>query len=149
MLLAPAAAGCELVLREHRSERVLQRVPLAGPSVRIAFEHSVLGTTVTDRYVFRPHAVLVEERFDGDGYGLPYAAGPAERLIRDAQGSRLELERTVHPLVVRPLPAHRMRLLLPSGPLLLADLTSVAIELRAEGCSIGGIDAGSRAAGTT
>lgn len=135
VLLAPPTLACELVLREHRSERVLQRVALPEPGVQIAFEHSVLGTTVIDRYVFRPHAVLVEERFDGSGYGLPHAAAPGERLTHDANGSRLELERVVQPLVVRPLPAQRMRLLLPAGPLLLGDLTTLAIELRADACS--------------
>jgi hypothetical protein len=136
VLLAPAVAGCELVLSEHRSERVLKRLPLDGASVRIAFEHSVLGTTVIDHYVFRPQAVLVEERFEGSGYGLPHAAAPGERLTYDAHGSRLELERLVHPLVVRPLPAQRMRLLLPAGPMLLADLTTKAIELSAVGCPL-------------
>ncbi len=134
VLFAPAAPGCELVLSEHRSERELLRVPLDQPSVQIAFEHSVLGTTVTDRYEFRPHAVLVEERFDGAGYGLPHTAAPGERLTHDASGSRLELQRVVHPLVVRPLPAQGMRLLLPSGPLRLGDLTTHAIELLAQGC---------------
>jgi hypothetical protein len=137
VLLAPAAAaaGCELVLREHRSGRVLKHLPLPEPGVRIAFEHSVLGTTVTDRYEFRPHAVLVEERFEGSGYGLPHAAAPGERLTHDAHGSRLELERVVDPLVVRPMPAQRMRLLLPSGPLLLAEVGTTAIELRFRGCA--------------
>jgi len=137
VLLATAAQGCELVLREHRSERVLQRIALPEPGVRIAFEHSVLGTTVIDRYVFRPHAVLVEEQFDGSGYGLPHAAAPGERLTHDSNGSRLELERVVQPLVVRPLPAQGMRLLLSSGPLLLSELTTLAIELRAVGCAPG------------
>ena len=137
VLFAPAAPGCELVLSEHRSERELLRVPLAQPSVRIAFEHSVLGTTVIDRYEFRPHAVLVEERFDGTGYGLPHAAAPGERLTHDTTGSRLELQRVVHPLVVRPLPAQRMRLLLDAGPMLLGTLSSQAIELRASGCAAG------------
>ena len=135
VLFAPAVPGCELVLSEHRSERELLRVPLAQAGVRIAFEHSVLGTTVTDRYEFRPHAVLVEERFDGSGYGLPHAAAPGERLTQDGSGSRLELQRIVHPLVVRPLPAQRMRLLLDVGPMLLGELSSQAIELRAIGCA--------------
>ncbi len=135
VLVAAAApsTSCELVLSEHRGERVLQRIALAEPGVRIAFEHSVLGTTVVDRYEFRPHAVLVEERFEGSGYGLPHAAAPGERLTHDATGSRLQLERLVHPLVVRP--AQRMRLLLPSGPLLLGELSAAAIELRAVGCA--------------
>jgi hypothetical protein len=141
VLLVPAAAACELVLSEHRSARVLRRITLPEPSVRIAFEHSVLGTTVIDRYVFRPHTVLVEERFDGDGYGLPYAAAPGETLTHDGQGSRLELERVVHPLVVRPLPAQGMRLLLPSGPLRLADLTTQAIDVRVQACTPAGATA--------
>ena len=129
------SASCELVLSEHRGDRVLQRIALAEPGVRIAFEHSVLGTTVVDRYEFRPHAVLVEERFEGSGYGLPHSAAPGERLTHDATGSRLQLERLVHPLVVRPLPAQRMRLLLPTGPLLLGEISAAAIELRAVGCA--------------
>ncbi len=149
VLLAPAVAGCELVLREHRSGRMLQRVALAEPGVSIAFEHSVLGTTVIDRYEFRPHAVLIEERFDGQGYGLPYAAGPGERLTRNAQGSRLELERSVDPLVVRPLPAQRMRLLLPSGPLWLGELTTQAIQIHAVGCFPAGIPSSRRKPGST
>jgi len=132
--VASAAVGCELVLSEHRSERVLKRIPLADPSVRIAFEHSVLGTTVTDTYIFRPHAVLVQERFSGQGYGLPHAAGFGERLTHDAQGSLLELERVVDPLVVRPLPEQRMRLVFPAGPLRLGELSTQAIQIRAEGC---------------
>jgi hypothetical protein len=144
---APSASACELVLLEHRSGRELQRVPLdaAEPAVRVAFEHSVLGTPVVDRYLFKPRAVLVEERFEGSGYGLPHGAGPGERLVRDRaenrDGWRLELQRTVHPLVVRPLPAQRMRLLLPDGPLLLASLSIDAIELQARGCAANSEDA--------
>ena len=135
----PQVERCELVLTEHRSGRELQRLMLdpAQPSATIAFEHSVLGTTVLDSYAFRPHAVLVEERFDGTGYGLPHAAGPGERLVREGDGWRLELQRDVQPLVVRPLPAQNMRLLLSSGPLRLAELSSQAIEFRSRGCAAG------------
>lgn len=136
-LAAAASAGaCELVLAEHRGGRELLRVGLDGsqPEVRIAFEHSVLGTTVTDRYQFRPQPVLVEERFEGAGYGLPHAAAPGERLERDGDGWRLTLMRAVDPLVVRPLPAQRMRVLLPGGTLPLARLSTHAIELRTERC---------------
>lgn len=149
---APFASACELVLLEHRSGRELQRVPLdpAEPAVRVAFEHSVLGTPVVDRYAFKPRAVLVEEHFEGAGYGLPHAAGPGERLVRDddnknaGDGWRLELQRAVHPLVVRPLPAQRMRLLLPDGPLLLASLSTQAIELQALGCAASTTSAATR-----
>jgi hypothetical protein len=130
-------AACELVLSEHRSGTELRRLPLvaAAPELRIAFEHSVLGTTVIDRYRFGPQAHLVEERFDGQGYGLPHAAGPGETLQRDGDGWRLRLDRTVHPLVVRPLPQQRMRLLLGDREWLLAEFSGQAIELNARGCA--------------
>jgi len=134
---AVAAAACELVLSEHRSGAELKRLPLdaAAPQVRIAFEHSVLGTTVIDRYRFAPQAHLVEERFDGQGYGLAHAAGPGETLIRDGAGWRLLLDRLVDPLVVRPLPLQRMRLLLGEREWLLGAFSDQAIELNARGCS--------------
>ena len=149
--LAGSAAGapvhtCELVLSEHRGTRTLARLPLnpGSPTFRVAFTHSVLGTPVEDRYVLRRagsgwQAVLVEERWQGEGYGLPVAAGPGERLERDGDGWRLSLARVVHPLVVRPLPAQGMRVLVDGRPpLVLGDLgppppTSVA--MRAEGCA--------------
>jgi len=140
MLLAAAGAtlACEAVLREHRSGAELLRLPLeaASPELRIAFEHSVLGTTVVDRYRFTPTPHLVEERFRGEGYGLPHAAGPGERLERDGEGWRLVLDRAVNPLVVRPLPQQRMRLLLASGELVLASLGARAVEIAALGCPV-------------
>ena len=139
LMSALPAAACELVLRAHRSGVVLQRLPLdaAAPELSIAFEHSVLGTTVTDRYRFTPQARLIEERFEGQGYGLPYAAGAGEQLIRQGDGWRLQLDRLVQPLVVRPLPAQRMRLLLADGELLLSKLSDLAIEIQGPGCSTG------------
>ena len=137
--LAPGAVACELVLREHRSGAELKRLPLDAtvPELRIAFEHSVLGTTVIDHYRFTPQAHLVEERFDGQGYGLPHAAGPGETLQRDATGAgwRLRLDRVVDPLVVRPLPQQRMRLLLGEREWLLGAFSAQAIELQARGCA--------------
>lgn len=135
-LSAAPACACEAVLREHRSGTELARLPLdaAQPELRIAFEHSVLGTTVVDRYRFTPRPRLVEERFDGQGYGLPHAAGPGETLQRDGTGWRLVLDRAVDPLVVRPLPAQRMRIVLADRELPLAALSSAAIEIAARGC---------------
>ena len=135
-LLTLAAPACELVLTEHRSGTPLQVLPLdaTAPEARIAFEHSVLGTTVVDRYRFAPAAVLVEERFDGQGYGLPHTAGPGETLQRSGSGWLLHTRREVAPLVVRPLPQQRMRLLLGSREWLLADFSAQAIELTARGC---------------
>lgn len=139
---SPAAASastgaCELRLSEHRSGRELVRLPLDphSPEIRIAFEHSVLGTTVVDRYRFTPRPVLVEEEFEGEGYGLPAAPGPGERLERVGARQRLTLERPVDPLVVRALAAPRMRLLLAQGELLLSSLGVPAVAVEALGCT--------------
>jgi len=139
---AGAAPACELVLAEHRSGRELLRLslPAGVAEAEIAFTHSVLGTPVADRYVWRRDAAvwrahLVEERFEGDGYGLPHAAGPGETLVRDGSGWRLGLDRVVDPLVVRPLPAQRMRLRLGDGTtVLLGTLSRASIGFRVDGC---------------
>ena len=137
-LAGPAAQGCELVLSDHRAGTELHRLPLdaAAPEVRIAFEHSVLGTTVVDRYLFTPQARLVEERFDGQGYGLPHTAGPGETLQRDGSGWLLRTDRVVHPLVVRPLPQQRMRLMAGGQAWLLSRFSAAAIEFTARGCPV-------------
>ncbi len=134
-----AAGACELRAQEHRSGRELLRASLAGsgvPEMRVSFVHSVLGTPVEDRYQWRAGTwVLLEERFEGQGYGLPYAAEAGERLERTPEGWRLHLERPIEPLVVRPLLAQRMRLTLDDGRTwLLGHLTTQAVELRTEGC---------------
>jgi hypothetical protein len=135
---SPAAFGCELVLSEHRSERPLARLALDHhrPAARIAFTHSVLGTPVVDHYEWRRdagrwRAHLVQEYFEGDGYGLPHAAAPGETLERAGAGWRLHMD----PLVVLPLPAQSMRVLVGDQPaLLLGPLSPRSIELRALGC---------------
>jgi hypothetical protein len=142
LLLGGTAAACDLVLAAHPDGRELARAPLdpAAPALRVAFTHSVLGTPVEDHYRFRPgpdgwRAHLVAERFRGDGYGLPHAAGPGEQLQRDGDGWRLLTDRVVHPLVVRALAAQHMRLLLPGREALpLASLGVAAVALRAEDC---------------
>ncbi|MCP5272717.1 MAG: DUF1850 domain-containing protein [Burkholderiaceae bacterium] len=148
-----AASACTLVLADHRSAQVLREVPLdpSAPGLRVAFTHSVLGTPVEDRYVFRRvaggwQAVLVEERWLGEGYGLPIAAGPGEQLVRDHSlgpgGWRLTLQRPVHPLVVLALPSQRMRVTVDGqAPILLGTLgppapTSVAMHV--DGCPAAG-----------
>jgi hypothetical protein len=138
---APAAIACELVLTEHRSERPLAHLALdpVRPAARIAFTHSVLGTPVIDHYEWRRHAGqwrahLVQEHYQGDGYGLPNAAGPGETLVRDGDGWRLYLDRVVHPMVVLPLPSQSMRVSIGEQPLLLGSLSSRSIEFRARDC---------------
>lgn len=145
--LAPAGA-CELVLSEHRSGQPLARLVLSEsqPAFDIAFTHSVLGTPVLDRYRWHSapdggHAELVEEWFDGEGYGLPASAGTGETLSRvttpEGPRWRLQTSRTVHPLVVRPLPAQRMRVLVEGqAPLLLGALSTQAVLLQAENCKL-------------
>ncbi len=136
LAFSTGVACCELVLTDHRSGVELTRLPLdaAAPAARIAFEHSVLGATVVDHYHFAPVAHLVEERFKGQGYGLPHTAGPGESLLRDGEGWRLLLNRVVQPLVVRPLPQQRMRLLLGQREWLLGSISTQAIEFQALGC---------------
>lgn len=131
-----SAVACELSLLEHRSGRELLRTALPLPQLRVAFTHSVLGTPVEDRYLWRAGAWrLVEERFEGEGYGLPHIAAAGERLERTERGWRLLLDREVAPLVVRALPAQQMRVLLDDGRAWpLAELGAPSIEIRVEGC---------------
>lgn len=102
----------------------------------------MLGTPVLDRYVWRPapqgwRAHLVEERFEGEGYGLPSNAAPGEQLVRDGTGWRLRLDRVVDPLVVLPLPAQSMRLVLADrSEVLLGQLSLKSIQMRAENCPL-------------
>jgi hypothetical protein len=141
--LATTAIACELVLSEHRSERVLTRLALdpARPAAQIAFTHSVLGTPVVDYYQWRANgagqwrAHMVQEHYEGDGYGLPNAAATGERLVRDGNGWRLYLDRVVHPLVVLPLPSQSMRVLIGTrAAVLLGSLSDKSIDMRAENC---------------
>ncbi len=78
---------------------------------------------------------MVQEHYEGDGYGLPNAAGPGERLVRDGEGWRLYLDRIVHPLVVLPLPSQSMRVVIGERPaVLLGALSDKSIDMRAENC---------------
>jgi hypothetical protein len=145
LLLTLAAPACELVLSAHPDGGELARAPLdaAAPGLRVAFTHSVLGTPVEDHYRFRPdtpgwRAHLVLERFEGQGYGLPYAAEAGERLERDGAGWRLLTDRVVDPLVVRALAQQHMRVLLADGRVLpLAALGVPAVAMRVEHCAPG------------
>jgi hypothetical protein len=140
--LSLAAQTCELVLTEHRSGKFLVRLPInpIRPAADVAFTHSVLGTPVLDRYVWRPgpqgwRAHLVEERFEGEGYGLPSSAAQGETLERFGSGSKLTLDRVVDPLVVLPLPAQSMRLVLSEQrEILFGQLSQKSIEIRAKNC---------------
>ncbi len=132
---APTAA-CMLVLTEHRSRLALLRTPWAARALSVHFVHSVLGTPVEDRYVWRDKGWhLVEERFEGQGYGLPHMAATGEQVLHDGSRTRLLLDRAVTPLVIRPLPAQHMRVRLDDGTeWRLGELTTHAIELSAEHC---------------
>jgi hypothetical protein len=131
-----AAQTCSLVLQEDRSERVLAVLPFGGlhpGAFVVAFEHSVLGTTVEDHYVWRVSksgfaAWLTEERFSGEGYGLPHVALAGERLEKYGNQWRLMTNRLVDPLVVRPLPAQRMRLVMNGKVFPLAHFNPTNLE---------------------
>ena len=89
---------------------------------------------------FQEHASsladLTEERFEGEGYGLPNAAGPGETLVRDGAGWRLQLDRVVDPLVVLPLPAQQMRVLVDERPAVqLGALSRVSVAMHVERCA--------------
>lgn len=137
------ATACELVFTEHRTGVGLATRALdpTRPRITIAFTHSVLGTPVADVYEWHAvddvlRAVLIEERFQGDGYGLPHAPGPDETLVRDGDGWRLRLHRIVDPLVVLPLPEQRMRVLIDGQePVLLGDLSRRSLQLQTRGCA--------------
>ena len=145
------AGACDLVFSEHRSGLELKRLPMRPdtqpvqpvplPRMRILFTHSVLGTPVEDHYEWRRHggawqAHLVEERFEGQGYGLPHAAEGGQRIERDGDRTRLQLDRRVHPLVVRPLPDLGMRVVVEAAPpVWLGSLSRQAIELRVADCA--------------
>lgn len=139
---AVTGAQCTLVIAEQRSGREVARLPLdaRAPAAQVAFTHSVLGTPVADRYEWRRagdrwRAHLVEERYEGEGYGLAIAAGPGETLTRDGDGWRLTLDRAVDPLVVRPSKDQRTRVQANEAlAVILADLTTAAVELRVADC---------------
>ena len=138
------AHACELVLTEHRSGLPLTRLAVNPdqPAADVAFTHSVLGTPVLDRYVWRHsaqgwRAYIVEERFEGEGYGLPADTAPGESLQRDGAGWRLQLDRLVDPFVILPLPAQSMRLVLgDQRVILLGPLSLKSIEIRVENCPL-------------
>ena len=134
---ATSAKVCELRLSDARSGQELQRLRLdpRKPEIRIAFEHSVLGTTVIDRYRFTPSPLLVEEEFEGEGYGLPAMPGPGERLERLGTRQRLTLSRPVDPLVVRALTGPRTRVLVDGGELVLSGLGAPSVAFKALGCA--------------
>ena len=143
--VATVGLACELVLSEHRSGRELTRLALdpVRPAAQIAFTHSVLGTPVVDHYEWRAdgdghwRAHMVQEHYEGDGYGLPNAAAQGETLVRDGDSWRLYLDRVVHPLVVLPLPSVSMRVIIDERPaVLLGTLSDKSIDMRAEGCPL-------------
>ena len=136
LLCAGGVGACELQLMEHRSGRELLRAPMAGASVSVAFVHSVLGTPVSDRYVWRSDAWhLVAERFEGEGYGLPQLAQAGEQLSRSGTGWLLTTDRRMDPLVLRVAPGTAMRIEMDDGRVWPLDAwTARALRLNAVNC---------------
>lgn len=133
---------CYLTLTQHRTGLLLAKVLMRQQPARFSIEfiHSVLGTRVSDQYELRSdganwRAHLIEEVFDGQGYGLPYAAlEPGERFERFGEGWRLTLDRVVEPLVQLPLPEQKIELVLPDGRLRLGALSETSVRITLEGC---------------
>jgi len=147
MVIAPAVArahhhDCYLKLTEYRSGRELARLVMREQPVRFSVEfiHSVLGTRVSDRYEMRYVdgrwlAYLIEESFQGQGYGLPYGAtSPGENFERVGDGWRLSMQRVVDPLVQLPIPEQKIDLVWPEGRVRLANLSKSSIQIILEGC---------------
>lgn len=141
------AETCILELSEFRSGKPLTRLELKGPPYifTIAFTHSVLNTPVSDRYIWQPdkkvgHARIVEELFEGEGYGLPDNAAPGEIFERiqtdDGPRWRLSLDRRVEPLAVLPLASQKMRIEITGQPaVLLGSLSNKTILVQGSGCN--------------
>ncbi len=143
VMLAPVTSvGCDLVVTEHRADREVLRWPIneQPPTFTVSFIHSVLGTAVVDRYEVRPvlgqwKSFLVEETFEGQGYGLPYGeTSPGERFERTAQGWRLVMNRLVDPLVQLPLASQNVELRLQNRSVRLADLSRYSMRIEVQGC---------------
>jgi hypothetical protein len=143
LFLAPfVVSACSLVLTEHRTDREVLRWPTTQQPVRfvVSFVHSVLQTPVADKYEFRHRngrwqTYLIEETFQGQGYGLPYSeTSPGETFERTADGWRLSMNRLVDPLVQLPLPSQKVRLTMGSATILLADLSRQSMRIELQDC---------------
>lgn len=136
------AQPCYLTLTQHRTGLVLASILMPDVPVRFSVEfiHSVLGTRVSDLYEMRFadglwQAHLIEERFEGEGYGLPYGATEqGQRYERDAQGWRLTLDRVVDPLVQLPLPEQQVDLVWSGGRIRIASVSQSSVRITLEGC---------------
>ncbi len=136
LLSGPACQACELVLSTSPRDEERARWPLRPRAFSLSFNHSVLGTEVRDDYEVRAQRItLVRETFEGEGYGLPAAAQPGERLDHSGSRSVLHTQRTMNPLIVRPSRAQRTRLHLGTQAVLLADVHEGALKFTLEGCS--------------
>ena len=134
---ASPAATCTLELSDDRSGVLMRRVPVAQAEVVVGFTHSVLGTPVRDRYVWSGGQWrLVEERFEGAGYGLPHGAQPGEKLLREGNGWRLVTDRVIDPLVVRDVPGADMHIeAAGAGVWRLHELGARSLRVTAARCS--------------
>ena len=138
----PSSQACYLTLAQHRTDLPLASILMRQRPVRftIEFIHSVLGTRVSDLYEMRSdgghwRAHLIEETFEGQGYGLPYGVtAPGERYERLGDGWRLTLDRVIYPLVQLPLPQQEIDLVWPMGRIRIASLSESSVRITLEGC---------------
>lgn len=133
---------CYLTLKEHRSDQLLAQWKMPDGPVRFSVEfiHSVLNTPVQDIYEMRAHhgqwrAHLVQEVFQGQGYGLPYAAtDSSETMIRDGETWRLTLDRVIDPFIQLPLPSQEITLVWGDSRVRLGDLSDRSVRITLQGC---------------
>jgi len=139
---SPPEKACYLTLTQHRTGLPLASILMQQRPVQFSVEfiHSVLGTRVSDLYEMRSdgkqwRAFLIEETFEGQGYGLPYGAtAPGERYERVGDGWRLTLNRVIDPLVQLPLPQQEIDLVWPIGRIRIASLSESSVRITLEGC---------------
>lgn len=104
----------------------------------MSFRHSVHGTEVVDRYQVRNgRVVLVEESFEGEGYGLPSSLQPGERISVQGDRTTLHTAREVTPLAVRASRAQRTTVHVDAPyarTLILAELGEIGVRFDPSGC---------------
>lgn len=96
------------------------------------------GTEVVDRYELRNgRVVLVEESFEGEGYGLPSSLQPGEHISVQGDRTTLHTVRDVTPLAVRASHAQRTAVHVDAPharTLILAELGEIGVRFDPSGC---------------
>lgn len=130
----PSCPG-ELVLFARPAGVELARVALDPEGgFALAFRHSVTLRTVVDRYRIEDGRIVqIEQIFDAHGPGLPDAAGPELRFVREGDRFRVLMHRPIDRLLLRLDPTAENRLSA-AETLALSRFGKSALELAAAPC---------------